>query len=53
METSNEKSFFLELVRQFNKRDAEMFMLSPHKYEHHFDSKTLTAYREFKQDNRV
>lgn len=51
MNTSSKNAFNSELTRQFGKKDASMFMLAPHKYEHHFDRKTLAAYNAFKRSN--
>jgi len=45
--TNNEKLFYIELKRQFGKKDASMFLLSPEKYKHHFDGETLKAYENF------
>ena len=44
--TEKEDNFFSELTRQFGKKDAEMFMLAPEKYLHHFDAETLSAYMD-------
>ena len=38
-----------ELVRQFGKKDAGMFLLAPHKYTHHFDKGTADAYDAYKK----
>ena len=40
--------FLAELVRQFGKKDALRFNLSPDKFAHHFDPKTLAAYEATK-----
>lgn len=40
----NPSIFRAEVIRQFGKKDAAMILLAPHKYCHHFDDKTLTAY---------
>ena len=52
---TNETDFKAELIRQFGnrKRDIAMLMLAPAKYVHHFDSKTLAAYREFIECKKV
>jgi hypothetical protein len=42
-----------ELIRQFGKKDAKMFILAPHKYMHHFDTETLKAYIEYKESNNA
>ena len=43
--TESEENLKAELIRQFGKRDAGMFMLNPSKYSHHFDENTLKAYK--------
>jgi len=42
--TTIKKALFVQLVRQFGKKDAEHFILSPERYDHHFDHDTLKAY---------
>lgn len=42
-----QEEFISNLERQFGKKDAEVFFLSPEKYKHHFDAATLAAYQEF------
>jgi len=37
--------FKQQLIRQFGKSDAEAFSLAPHKYCHHFDAETDSAYK--------
>ena len=44
LRTEDEDKLYSELKRQFGKRDADMFILSPGKFKHHFDRPTLTAY---------
>jgi hypothetical protein len=43
--TERENALLSELIRQFGKKDAEMFMLAPEKYLHRFDAETTKAYK--------
>lgn len=43
--TEKEEYFKQELTRQFGKKDAGMFALNPSKYKHHFDQRTMEAFR--------
>lgn len=47
----NKENLYIELVRQFGKKDASMFALAPHKYTHHFDAKTLAAYNKLNNNS--
>ena len=43
---------YIELKFQFGKKDADMMLLAPRKYVHHFNDRTLKAYKKYLKDNQ-